>query len=84
MQAVMEKQKRQEDARGINFEMPKAIDCFQVKENFDALFCGDLRIEDATAAVKRVLFGHLETCRACCRTFDKLVRYRPPGRDRIF
>lgn len=80
----MEKERRKTDAYDIKFEIPKAIDCFQVKENFDALFGGDSPLEDATAAVKRILFGHLETCQTCCRSFDKLVRYRPSGRDRIF
>ncbi len=84
MQAVIEKQTREAIVHGINFEMPRVINCFQIREKLDALFDGGSRLEDAQVAVKRILFEHLETCKECCRSFDVRVRFRSSGRDRIY
>lgn len=84
MQAVMEKQSREKAVHDFNFEIPEALNCFQIKEKLDALFEGDSPLEETHQGVKRILFGHLETCQKCCRSFDVLVRFRPSGRDRIF
>ena len=60
----------------INVETGEDATCFQIRKKLDALFDGESRLEDAHAAIKRFLFGHLETCAACCRAFDVRVRYR--------
>lgn len=84
MQAVIETQTRETIAYGINFGMPYAMNCFQMREKLDALFGGDYLLEDTPAAVKRLLFKHLETCKECCRSFDVRVRFRTSRRDRIY
>lgn len=50
--------------------------CNQVREKLDALFDGNARLEETHAAIKKVLFAHLEICEACCRSFDVRVRFR--------
>lgn len=68
----------------INVETSEDASCFQVRKKLDALFDGDARLEDAQAAVKRFLFGHLENCEACCRAFDVRARFRCGGGRGIF
>jgi hypothetical protein len=60
----------------INVETTEDSSCFEIRKKLDALFDGESRLEDAHAAIKRFLFGHLETCAACCRAFDVRARYR--------
>ena len=65
----------------INIEATEKSGCVQVREKLDALFDGDARLEETHAAIKKVLFAHLETCEACCRSFDVRARFRS-GRGR--
>lgn len=60
----------------INVETSGDASCFQIRKKLDALFEGDARLEETHAAIKRFLFGHLENCTACCRSFDVRVRFR--------
>ena len=84
MQAVREKQNWEKSVNGSNVGMTEAINCIQIKEKLDALFNGGSSLEEMHPAIKRILFGHLETYQRCCRSFDVCVSVRPPGRDRIF
>lgn len=68
----------------INVETTEDASCFQIRKKLDALFDGDERLEDAHAAIKRFLFGHLENCEACCRAFDVRVRFRSGSGRGIF
>jgi hypothetical protein len=58
-----------------NIEATERSGCSQVREKLDALFDGDARLEETHAAIKKVLFAHLEICEACCRMFDVRTRY---------
>lgn len=60
----------------INIGATEKSGCNQVREKLDALFDGDARLEETHAAIKKVLFAHLEICEACCRSFDVRARYR--------
>lgn len=84
MQAVEQKRSREVNFEEINFEMIEATNCFQIRKNLDAVFSGDVPLEETSAGIKRILFAHLEACRDCCRSFDVRVRFRPAGRDRIY
>jgi hypothetical protein len=76
MQAVVQKFTRGNVVIGeINIEPTEKSGCNQVREKLDALFDGDSRLEETHAAIKRILFGHLEICQACCRMFDVRTRY---------
>lgn len=66
----------------INIEITERASCLQIREKLDALF-GDSRLEETHEIVKRVLLRHLETCDACCRSFDVRVRFRSGGRNGI-
>lgn len=82
MQATAQKYTRENQVvREINVETGEDASCFQIRKKLDALFDGESRLEDAHAAIKRFLFGHLETCDACCRAFDVRARFRG-GRGR--
>jgi hypothetical protein len=70
--------------REISVETTEQTTCIQIREKLDALFEGDSRLEDAHEQIKRVLFGHLESCQSCCRSFDVRVRFRSGGRKGIY
>lgn len=84
MQAVEQKEYRATIVRELNFETSDTVNCFQIKEKLDTLFSGDSRLEEMHAAIRRVLFRHLETCENCCRVFDARVGFRPARRDTIY
>lgn len=84
MQAVEQKQSQEVIGAENNFATNSAINCFQIRERLDALFGGAAPLEETPAGIRRILFGHLEICRTCCRSFDVRVRFRPTGRDRIY
>ena len=84
MQAITQNVSRKIIIGKINFKTTEAMSCFQIREKLDALFGGDSRLEETHAAVKRILFEHLENCVACCRSFDVRLRFRSTGRDTIY
>lgn len=84
MQAVEQKQSQEVTVHESSFATIDATDCFQIRERLDALFGGVSPLEETPAGIKRILFTHLEICRTCCRSFDVRVRFRSPGRDRIY
>lgn len=84
MQAVEKKMRQEKIIKNIGFEIPDAMNCFQVREKLNSLFCGEARLEETHSAVKQLLFAHLETCQSCCRSFDANVHFRPSGRNRIY
>ena len=75
---------RQTIIQEFDVETGETASCFQTREKLDALFGGNSRLEDTHAAIKQLLFRHLESCRACCRTFDGRVRFRPDKGRGIF
>lgn len=84
MQAVEQKQSQEVTVHESSFATIDATDCFQIRERLDTLFGGVASLEETPAGIRRILFGHLETCVTCCRSFDVRVRFRPSGRDRIY
>ncbi len=84
MPAIEKSQKQEIIIEKISSETTEAMNCFQAREKLDALFNGDSRLEETHAAVKRLLFEHLEICGACCRAFDARVRFRLSQRARIY
>lgn len=60
----------------INAEGNQMSSCFQIREKVAALLDGDSPLEETHTTIKRVLFKHLETCDACCRSFDVRARFR--------
>ena len=84
MQAVGTRQSQTLTVGEINAGTMETMNCPQIRENLDALFGNAARLEETPAAVKRILFNHLQICDSCCRSFDVRVRFRSPGRDRIY
>jgi hypothetical protein len=70
--------------REVGAESSDARLCFQIREKLDALFDGDARLEETHEAIKKMLFGHLESCQNCCRSFDVRVRFRRGKSSGIF
>lgn len=68
----------------MQIEVIESLSCFQIREKLDALFDGNLPLEETPAANKRSLFRHLENCSDCCRAFDVRVRLRPASRTPIY
>lgn len=66
-----------------NIEIIEQASCLQIREKLDSLFDGSSRLEETHEILKRVLLRHLETCDACCRSFDVRVRFRVGGRKGI-
>ena len=84
MQSAVQKSKREIPIiQEFNIEIIEQASCLQIREKLDALFDGDSRLEETQEMVKRVLLRHLETCDACCRSFDVRVRFRVGGRKGI-
>ena len=76
MQTAVQKFTRENLAvGGSNIEATEKSGCSPVRQKLDALFDGDARLEETHAAIKKVLFAHLEMCEACCRAFDVRTRY---------
>jgi len=67
----------------IKVEAVDQTSCLQIRENLDALFYGDSRLEAEHTDGKRRLFRHLESCDQCCRVFDVRIRFRSSGRPGI-
>ena len=84
MQTIEQKQSRTVTFQRISLETIDSKDCFQTRENLDALFSGKFSLEETPTNAKQILFRHLETCRNCCRSFDARLRFLPARRDRIF
>lgn len=70
--------------RSENFEVPKEISCFEIRERLDDLFEGDSLLEKTHQSIRRILFEHLVECEACCRSFDVRAHLGSSSRDRIF
>lgn len=75
MQTAVQGSKQAQVIREFNIEPNEKTNCFQIRDKIDALFDGDSRLEETHAAIKRILFGHLGVCQACCRMFDVRTRY---------
>ena len=84
MQAEKQRQSRRPSFREFNFETLEAVNCSQIKESLDELFSGGFLLEDLDFGAKQVLFGHLQTCSDCCRSFDVRIRLRPIGHNAIY
>lgn len=76
MQTAVQNSRHISVIQEINVDAVEQTNCFQIREKLDALFDGDSRLEEAHRELKRVLFGHLETCEQCCRAFDVRVCFR--------
>lgn len=48
-------------------------DCLRIREILDELVYGRMQLEETDPVVKRIFLRHLETCSACCRSFDVRV-----------
>ena len=84
MRAIEQKQRQEVITDENNFATIDLANCLQIRERLDALFGGAAPLEETPAGIRRILFGHLEICETCCRSFDVRVHFRPPGRDRIY
>ena len=84
MHTVIEKHSRKTLDYGIRTAGTESMNCSQIREALDAIFDRRIRLEETHTPAKRIMFEHLLTCRACCRSFDEGVRFSPPESDRIF
>lgn len=70
MQPDIQKESATALASTIKSKELEELDCLQIREIMDALVYGRMSLEHADSGVKRILLRHLETCSACCRSFD--------------
>lgn len=70
--------------RDIKINFTDNADCLEIRRNLDALFDGSTLLETSSEIQKARLFGHLQSCKECCRSFDVRTRVRSTRRNRIF
>ena len=84
MKAIEQNQRQKAIVKEISFETMMTMNCFQIRGKLDAVFDGSSPLEQTPADLKRILFGHLETCASCCRSFDVRIHFRPSGHIRFY